>query len=178
MRRRIPTGRARAAERGTALIIVLLLLLLVTLLGLAGIRGALLEERMAANANARSVAFQMAEALLREGETFAGTKPPAPGSGCTEGVCAPAKGTVPAWQSATFWDTNSGWKVANFSEKGFSGRYVVEKYGENEPPCATSSIDMSSDPCPASVDIYRVSVHARDTVTGTQVTLQSLYQVP
>ena len=178
MHRRLHPKPMRGAQRGTALIVVLLLLLLVTLLGLAGIRGALLEERMAANANARSAAFQMSEAVLREGETYASTKPTAPASGCTNGVCAPAKTITPPWQAASFWDTNSGWRLSPFVDRSFRSKYVVEKYGENEPPCATSAVDMSSDPCPASVDIYRVTVRTRDTVTGTEVTLQSLFQVP
>lgn len=171
-------GASRRGQGGTALIIVLILLLLVTLLGLAGIRGALLEERMVANANARSAAFQVAEAALREGEAKAMQKPPAPSSGCVNGVCVPAKGAAPAWQAANFWDTNSGWLVAGFTDKSIQARYVVEKYGEAEPPCTTSALDMSADPCPPSVDVYRITTRAKNRETGTEVILQSLYQVP
>ncbi|MGD6484782.1 PilX N-terminal domain-containing pilus assembly protein, partial [Xanthomonas citri pv. citri] len=39
-------------QRGIALVVTLLLLLIVTLLGLAAMRGTLLQERMAANAMA------------------------------------------------------------------------------------------------------------------------------
>ncbi|WP_024869838.1 pilus assembly PilX family protein [Pseudoxanthomonas suwonensis] len=55
-------------QRGASLIIVLILLLVMTLLGLAVLRGTLLEERMSANMYDRSLAFQQAESALREAE--------------------------------------------------------------------------------------------------------------
>lgn len=57
-------------QRGAALIIVLLLLLVMTLLGLASLRSTLLEERMTGAMFDRSLAFQVAESALREGEAF------------------------------------------------------------------------------------------------------------
>lgn len=64
------TSRLRV-QRGVALVIVLVLLLVVTLLGLASMRGVLLEERMSAALYDRSLMFQAAEAALREGEAVA-----------------------------------------------------------------------------------------------------------
>ena len=64
-------------ERGVTLIVVLLLLLVMTLLGLASLRGTLLEERMSAATYDRGIAFQQAETALREAEAKiaeAGTK--------------------------------------------------------------------------------------------------------
>ncbi|MFC3816358.1 PilX N-terminal domain-containing pilus assembly protein [Lysobacter sp. GCM10012299] len=55
-------------QRGVALMMVLLLLIVVTLLGLASLRGALLEERMSAGMFDRSLAFQSAETALRVAE--------------------------------------------------------------------------------------------------------------
>lgn len=55
-------------ESGISLIVVLLLLLVMTLLGLAVLRGTLLEERMSANMYDRSLAFQVAEGALRDAE--------------------------------------------------------------------------------------------------------------
>jgi type IV pilus assembly protein PilX len=48
--------------------VVLILLLVMTLLGLASLRGTLMEERMSANSFDRSLSFQAVEAALREGE--------------------------------------------------------------------------------------------------------------
>lgn len=168
----------RTAQGGSALIVVLMLLIIVTLLGLAGIRGALLQERMAANSNARSFAFQMSEAVLREAEAFALSKPPAPASGCTNGVCAPASGVVPAWQAPNFWTTNSGWKVSQYKETRdgteITSKYVVEKYGENPGDC--TDISARGEVCPPTLDIYRITVRTAPP-DGGEVILQSLYQV-
>ena len=80
--------RPAGAQRGMALLVVLVLLLLMTLLGLASLRGALMEERMTASLYDRSLSFQSAEAALREGEALALTRPTAPSSGCNAGVCS------------------------------------------------------------------------------------------
>ena len=59
------------AQRGVALAVVLILLLVMMLLGLASLRGTLMEERMSANQLDRSLSFQAAEAALRKGEEVA-----------------------------------------------------------------------------------------------------------
>ena len=56
-------------QRGASLVVVLILLLVMTLLGLAVLRGTLLEERMSANLLDRSQNFQAAEAALTIIET-------------------------------------------------------------------------------------------------------------
>lgn len=58
----------KPAERGVALVVALVLLMVATLIGLAGIRGTNLQERMSANMYDRSLAFQRAEAALRDAE--------------------------------------------------------------------------------------------------------------
>jgi type IV pilus assembly protein PilX len=78
-----------ARQRGVALLVVLLLLLIMTLLGLASLRGAMMEERMSASLFDRGLMFQAAEAALREGETRAGTtKSSQYVDACTNGLCA------------------------------------------------------------------------------------------
>ena len=98
------------AQRGASLFVVLVLLLVVTLLGLAVLRGTLLEERMAANMLDRSLSFQAAESALREAEELAATSPVAPGAGCTaDGVCAtPNAVATDRWLDTGF----GGWVAA------------------------------------------------------------------
>lgn len=55
-------------QSGAALAVVLFMLIIVTLIGLASLRGTILQERMSATAYDRSVAFQQAESALRAGE--------------------------------------------------------------------------------------------------------------
>jgi type IV pilus assembly protein PilX len=65
-------GRAprsnRNNQRGVALVVALMLLVVATLIGLAGMRGTTLQERMSANMYDRSLAFQRAESALRAAE--------------------------------------------------------------------------------------------------------------
>ena len=55
-------------ERGAVLIVALVMLLLLTVIGLAGMQDANLQESMAGNMRDRNIAFQVAEAGLRAGE--------------------------------------------------------------------------------------------------------------
>lgn len=64
------TPTPSSGQRGAALVIVMVMLLLLTLLGLQAMRGTLMQERMASNMNERNQAFQLAEAALRQGETW------------------------------------------------------------------------------------------------------------
>ncbi|MDR6840075.1 pilus assembly PilX family protein [Pseudoxanthomonas sacheonensis] len=85
------------SQGGASLVVVLILLLIMTLLGLAVLRGTLLEERMSANMYDRSLAFQQAESALREGEERVRDVIVAEGNGWVIGVkCGndPARGGV------------------------------------------------------------------------------------
>ena len=164
-------------QRGVALIVVRLLLLVVTRIGLASMRGTLLQERMAANVNARSQAFQTAEAVLREAETFASGLPVIPAAGCDNGVCAMAvDGAAPAWQAAGFW-TNGGFREAASAIGGITPQFVVEDYGQAESASCTGSVDMSAAPCTDIKQVYRITVRS-ETPNGAEVLLQSTYEVP
>jgi type IV pilus assembly protein PilX len=63
-----PPLKRYSTQRGVALVVSLILLVVATLIGLAGMRGTNLQERMSANMYDRSLAFQRAEAALRAAE--------------------------------------------------------------------------------------------------------------
>ena len=120
-------------QQGASLLIVLILLLIVTLLGLAALRGTVLEERMTANMLDRNLGFQAAESALREGEALAATTPTPPGSGCAAGVCAtPAVNAEDRWLDPDF----NGWVDATSDLEPSTGAapapasYIVEYMGE------------------------------------------------
>lgn len=62
--------QAKPYQRGSALIISLVFLLLLTMIGITSIQDSTLQERMAGNERDRNLAFQAAEASLREGEAY------------------------------------------------------------------------------------------------------------
>lgn len=179
----------RKGQQGVALVLVLLVLLVVTILGLAAMRGTLMQERMSSNVRARAVAFQAAENVLREVESGLAVngRPagmPAPGAGCSAGLCGMVQnGNVPAWQAANFWTSGSGFRNSLDVEEDVPiKRFVIEDMGDGRSLSAgcTTSIDLSAPACEdagASSRNYRITALTR-TDSGAEVLLQSIYQVP
>ncbi|KIQ97139.1 PilX N-terminal domain-containing pilus assembly protein [Lysobacter sp. A03] len=103
---RLQNFQTAARQGGASLFVVLMLLLIMTLLGLAALRGTLLEERMSANLYDRSVSFQAAEAALRFAETLAAAQP-AGDAVCSNGICStPVASDPDRWLSPSF----GGWR--------------------------------------------------------------------
>lgn len=112
----------RARQQGISLLIVLILLVVMSVLGIAVLRSSALQERMAANVYDRSLAFQAAEAALRNiqnnilsagaidgfqyGQTLAEMRTAGHLDCASDGFCNrdPTAGTVedPVWLSASF----------------------------------------------------------------------------
>lgn len=180
-------SRFPSRQRGVALAVVLILLLVMTLLGLAAMRGTLMEERMSANLLDRSLAFQAAEAALREGEALAMSKPTLPASGCSNGLCAKPDPVSPTdsqrWLAAGFWDDGSGkWREATVTVGDLTAkpRFIVELLDSTLPAdgSCTTSIDVSPDAgCSGTESSYRVTARSQ-AADRAEVTLQSIYAVP
>lgn len=171
--------RTRRGERGMALLIVLVLLLLMTLLGLASLRGTLMEERMTASLYDRSLSFQAAEAALREGEALALTRPTAPSSGCTNGVCSTpseANGDMDRWLNAAF----NGWRAStvNFGTAPTSGapQFFVEPMGV-APNWVFCEREIPMNPTCMSPR-FRVTARSAVVADRSQVLLQSNISTP
>lgn len=182
-----PAFSSRHDQSGAALIVVLMLLIIVTLLGLASMRGAIMQERMAANTLARAAAFQAAEAGMREAELLVrdGTVAVAPSSGCTSGRCAsPNVNAVPPWEPSNFWTNTATPGYAQGTALG-SGptairpRFVIEDYGMSTGGAAAGGqgVDGSKEPVETPPDqaVFRITSFA-STPNGAQVMLQSLYR--
>lgn len=170
-------------QRGVALAVVLILLLVMTLLGLAAMRGTLMEERMSANQYDRSLSFQAVEAALREGEAVANNKPSLPSTGCQNGLCAKPIATDPdRWLVSGFWDDASGnWREATVTLGTLTAkpRYIVELLADDVPgsSCTTSG-DVSPDAgCTQLESRYRITARSQ-AANRAEVILQSIYKVP
>lgn len=127
--------RSPRDQRGAALIVVLILLMVMTLLGLASLRGTLMEERMAANMYDRSLGFQAAEAAMREAESRL-LQPGVPAAfptvanTCANGLCSeplPAENQPERVDDPNF----NGWFAASeVSAIAGTPEYFVEYMGE------------------------------------------------
>lgn len=77
-------SRIPSRQQGAVLAVALIFLLILTLLGVSSMKSTLLEEKMAGNMRDQSLAFQAAEAALRDGEAFIETLASTGGFKCTE----------------------------------------------------------------------------------------------
>jgi type IV pilus assembly protein PilX len=73
-------------QSGAALVVGLIFLVILTLLGITAMQTGILEERMAGNSRDRNIAFQAAEAALRDGEKDTQCKSSGRSIGCISGM--------------------------------------------------------------------------------------------
>ncbi|MDQ1092750.1 type IV pilus assembly protein PilX [Xanthomonas sacchari] len=172
--RPIPVAR----QAGVSLIVVLLLLLVMTLLGLAVVRGTLMQERMSGNLLDRSVNFQAAESALREGEALAAAQTVVPtGNGCSAGVCGRPQATqTERWRDPGF----TGWINASAASRSASASttsFYIEYMGSSEAWFECNSDEKYTGQQICVRPMYRVV--ARSQAPGrASVILQSSYIAP
>lgn len=184
---RASIGQGSRHQRGVVLAVVLILLLVMALLGIASLSGTLLEERMSTAQYDRSLAFQAAEAALREAEELARSKPAVPASGCAAGICARPDPTQAdqqqRWKNTDFWTDGSGnWAEAAVEVGGLtsSPRYIIELMDDAvpDPSNCTTGGDVSLEAnCTILSSRYRITVRAQEEGRAA-VMLQSTYSVP
>jgi type IV pilus assembly protein PilX len=176
-------------ERGAILFLALILLLVMTTLILASVRGTVMQERMASNLYDRSLAFQAAEAALREGERWVLASPPkpAPGSCDDEGNCGrPDPADAPVWENDDVWedahniDDGHG-HVIQIGDLPVPPQFIVELLADNMPEvnlCESTAIDPDA-PCYSGPEGLRYRITARSGEAGRAVVmLQSIFAVP
>ena len=169
---------SRAQQRGVALMVVLILLVLMTLLALVSLRGTLMQERMSSNQYDRGLAFQSAEAALREAESVA-TGLTKVDPGCKDGVCdTPAPTDTPRWLDTANWPANSKeTSDTNLGTLAVKSRYIIEYMGEFAGKTCTTSGDVSETTCSDQEKIYRITARS-SAADRADVTLQSNFAVP
>jgi type IV pilus assembly protein PilX len=179
---------AASRQRGAILFIALILLLVMTMLILASVRGTVMQERMASNLYDRSLAFQAAEAALREAERWVLENTPKPAMGtCGGGNCGrQAAGATPVWTVEANW-TNA--HTANdghdhqiqIGDLPVPPQFIVELLADNMPEvnlCETTAVDPDA-PCYGGPEGLRYRITARSGKEGRAVVvLQSVYAVP
>lgn len=168
---RRPFTRSSNSQRGATLVVVLILLLLMTLLGLASLRGTILEERMTANLLDRGMAFQVAEAGLREAEALLDPQPAFPSSGCTNGLC----GTPDPAATERWLDAGMVWRTGTVVDASMDPpQFFIENMGlgVNWPKCDALPENKRSPQC----ETPRFRVTSRSAQDGrASVILQGMY---
>ena len=127
-------GAPRSGHRqGFALIASLILLVLVTVAAVASMRTVSLQSRMSATTYDRNLAFQAAEAGMREAEALAvvATEASFPVADCAAGYCAqPAPADLARWANDAF----NGWQdsAVAVSVGAATPGAIIERNGEGD----------------------------------------------
>jgi type IV pilus assembly protein PilX len=190
--RRAP-GR-RAGQRGISLITTLIFMIAALALGLSVMGVTVMQERIIGNTKDQDLAFQAAEATLRDAEADVNTNVTASTvftDICTSGLC-----TVPslrATPNANPVDQQSGFSWSTAGQVRAYGQYtgapalptgmlsstpvyVIEKIGAMGTPSGESMV-LGAAPSSTGTG-YRITVRAVGARAETVVYLQSIYATP
>lgn len=171
-------------QDGAVLVTGLLILLVMTILGISGMSSTSMQERMSGNDRDRQIAFQAAEAALREGEEFVLTSsydaldPLNFTAACTNGLCQKiASGTDNNWTDNTVWSTSTKHRVysGNFAEITSNPKYIVEDLGKVLIPGVGLLTDCYNRPFPCP-NMYRITAMGTGSSGTSRVMLQSVFR--
>ena len=95
------------SQSGAVLIVSLIILLVMTVLGVTAMQSTVLEERMAGNFRDRHLAFQAAEAALRNGEVWINSQSSAPIPNATGSTGVWSKDVPDISHTSSLWVTSS-----------------------------------------------------------------------
>lgn len=164
-------------QTGAALVISLIMLLLLTLVGVTATQVTSLEEKMAGNARDANIAFQAAEAALRQGEgnieaivALAAFN----GSAGLLGVDNPE----PDYKAASTWSSSNSISYPSaIPLVKTSPRYFIKYIGEMS---ANDNAEINlggygNQVSGVSTSVFKVTARGTGGVDTTQVTLQSHY---
>ncbi|MET4568183.1 pilus assembly PilX family protein [Rhodanobacter soli] len=124
----------RADQRGAALVVALILLVVITLVGLAAVRGTVMQQKMANNLYDRQVAFQNAEAAMRAAAALVPTNPGIIARNCQAAsvVCLGNPFTDPQFPTGKIQTVAAGTAAGQFTVGSVAAgqpQYVVENMG-------------------------------------------------
>ncbi|MHB1075517.1 pilus assembly PilX family protein [Thiobacillus sp.] len=179
----MPTTPTSTSQHGAALITGLIFLVVLTLISLSAIKSTSLEERMAGNARDQDVAFEAAEAGVRDAmKSLASLKSSSFAAGCSNGLCLNDPVT-PVWTSIT---SNNQWissktKTYTGTPLTFEGatqlpvqpRYIIELVPTTVPPFGSSAGTGKGNTSGAQLTPYRITSRGWGITGQTQATVQA-----
>ena len=175
---------SRHTQRGISLVVVLLFLVMLSILGTTAIQTSSLEEKMTGNERDRQIAFEAAEAALRdaEREIFLSLSPNSPfDSACDAGLCVPSTTAVPQWDavdwmSATPRQYGAFTGIGSYPVTGLARtpRYIIEILPRMA-ASAGNSAGLGARSSTTAGTPYRITAVGWGRRPTTQVQLQSVY---
>jgi type IV pilus assembly protein PilX len=171
------TNKICRRERGAALVTSLLMLLVMTVLGLAAMQVTRMEERMAGNSRDVNVAFQGAEAGLRDSEDLIRVMTARPGT-CGSLGCGGIYQL--GLLSSDLRDQDDAWWVANGREYGVAGTKEMTE-ATRDPRIVTDDMGFISDSLtvghgpPEGRNFYRITSSSTGASATANVVVESTY---
>lgn len=173
-----------STQNGAALITGLIFLVVLTLISLSAIKSTSLEERMAGNARDQDIAFEAAEAGIRDAmKSLPGLSPSSPfAAGCSNGLCLNDPVT-PVWTAITNnnqWTSNKTLAYTG-TPLTFDGttplpiqpHYIIELIPNSVPPFGSSGTTGKGLTSGAQLTPYRITARGWGMTNQTQVTVQA-----
>ena len=159
-------------QKGSVLLVSLIMLLLLTLVAVAGMQGTILQERMTGNLRDRGLAFQAAEAALREAEDFLEGGPGANFNNAN-GLYEINNASRPDWDTR---NTNDGSGAieytGNFTGVADQPKYYIEEIATLQPAGTETETGVALPP----VSYYRITAFGFGGSANTSVVLTSIYR--
>lgn len=175
-------GRPLHSQRGMALFLALVVLLLITILGISGLQTTTLEERMATNSRDRDLAFQAAEAALRDAERYL-QDAALDAFGDSAGRYQLDAANRPVWHGDARQAGNGA--ITYSVDRPGTGRQATplptvarqpEYFIEQYPPRLPEGGSLEAGTPVQAVEFYRVTARGFGGRENTQVVLQTTYQ--
>lgn len=186
--------RDRCRQSGAVLIVGLIFLMVLSLLGVTILQSGMLEERMAGNMRDWNVAFQAAEAALRDAELdvrggringAAGFVAGCNSAGASLGLCLPGT-TTPVWDPSVvdMSDSASTVRYVTYGAKTLATaltgvatqpRYIIEALPNRR---GVSLSNDNSGQAKVGKYLYRITARGYGADITSKVTLQSVYNSP
>lgn len=166
------TSNTRAGQRGAALVVALIILLILTILGVTAMQTTTMEEKMAGNARDRDLAFQAAEAALRDGEAFVEGQATTAAFNGTNGLYSETD-AEPDWTSSASWGSSDS-RAYNGTIEGVSSqpRYYIKILAVVSAPRTSMVLPPNVG---GTVTIFRITARGVGSSPNSQVVLQSRY---
>jgi type IV pilus assembly protein PilX len=163
-------------ERGAALVVSLLLLSIMTILALSASQATRLQERMAGNARDMDVAFQSAEAGVRNAETYIDGLSGKPDT-CSSAPCHIFQtGVFPSdMANASFaWWSGNGWQYGTTGAKEMTSAVEDPNYVIEEAAFLKDDLLEGGGP-PSGKVFYRTYSGAKGATDSAVVVIQTTY---
>lgn len=169
-------ARPRKRQQGVVLVVSLLMLLVLTIVGLAATRSTTLEERMAANQNDMAVAFQAAEAALRDGEgQMSNATQPNFAANASGAYTESTMSASMTWSDPTIWTDANKVKVYGGGITPVPANPASYYIVQTTVP-TTSAVGLSTGDAKNDEYTYYIYAHGYGVTTNAQVVLKSTYQ--